>query len=88
MPEIADIDDLRKRMSGLESRISAARERLIVNGTVHEDHSATLDELTKHYEHLQQQLHNETVDLEAHGVHVDSFEKTLLNWINGLTLNH
>ena len=86
MADFASLDD---RLTALEQRIAGARDRLDrADPTLHKHHAATLDELTERYLHLQQQLHSETTDLEAQGVHVDSFEKTVLNWINGLTLNH
>ncbi len=85
---MAEMDSLQARMSSLERRIAEARERLTLHSTLHQDHAATLDELTERYLHLQQQLQSEAVGLEAQGMHVDSFEKTVLTWINGLTLSH
>ncbi len=85
---MADLDALKARMNSLENRIGAARERLALHSALHIDHAATLDELTERYVHLQQQLNKETASLESEGVHVDSFEKTVLEWINGLTLAH
>ncbi len=85
---MADLEALKARMDALDRGISAARERLALHSTLHMDHAATLDELTERYKHLQQQLNQETASLENEGVHVDSFEKTVLEWINGLTLAH
>jgi len=85
---MADFSSLNDRLNNLEKRIAAARDRLCLHKTPHSDHATALDELTERYLYLQQELQSETVNLEAQGVHVDSFEKTVLNWINGLTLNH
>jgi DNA repair ATPase RecN len=84
---MTDGGSMKERLDSLESRISAARERLRLNDALHKDHAATIEELTRHYQHLQQQLDVEAADLASQGVHVDSFEKTVLNWINGLTFN-
>lgn len=85
---MADFSSLDGRLNNLENRIAGARGRLCRHDTAHRDHAATLDEMTERYLHLRQQLHSESVNLEAQGVHVDSFEKTVLTWINGLTLHH
>lgn len=85
---MAEPDALRARMTTLEQRLSAAREKLALHSTLHVDHAATLDELTQRYQHLQQQLNQQSASLEAEGVHVDSFEKTVLEWVDGLTLPH
>ncbi len=84
---MTDFSSLDGRLNTLEKRIAGARGRLCQHDTAHRDHAATLDELTERYLHLQQELRGESVDLEAQGVHVDSFEKTVLTWINGLTLH-
>ncbi len=84
---MADFALLHTRLTNLESRIAAARDRLQQHDTARQDYTGTLDQLTERYLHLQQELHSETVSLEAQGVHVDSFEKTVLTWINGLTLH-
>jgi hypothetical protein len=85
---MAELDALKDRMNKLEYRIATARDRLALHSTLHLDHAATLDELTERYLHLQQQLNQQTASLEIEGMHVDSFEKTVLEWINGLTLAH
>ena len=85
---MVDMDALRERMDKLERRISAARERLALHSTLHMDHAATLDELSERYQHLQQQLNSESTSLEHEGMHIDSFEKTVLEWVNGLTFPH
>jgi chromosome segregation ATPase len=85
---MVELDALRERMDHLEKRIAFARERLALHSALHVDHAATLDELTERYEHLQRQLNKQTASLESEGTHVDSFEKTVLEWINGLTLAH
>ena len=85
---MADFGSLNDRLAALEARIRSARERLHLHNTPLEDHAATLDELTERYLYLQQELQSETVDLKEHGVHIDSFEKTVLGWVNGLTLKH
>ena len=83
---MAELDVLHQRMNTLEQRITEARERLALHSALHVNHAATLDELTERYEHLQRQLSRQTATLETEGVHVDSFEKTVLEWVNGLTL--
>jgi predicted nucleic acid-binding Zn-ribbon protein len=85
---MAEMDALRERMNKLERGIAAARERITHHSSSHMDHAATLDELTDRYLHLQQQLNQETASLESEGMHVDSFEKTVLDWINRLTVPH
>jgi len=85
---MAEMDALHARMDRLEGRIAAARDRLALHSILHMDHAATLDELTERYRRLQQQLSRETASLESEGMHVDSFEKTVLEWINGLTFPH
>ncbi len=83
---MAELDALHERMNTLEHRIQGARERLALHSALHVDHAATLDELTERYTELQRQLTQQTATLESQGVHVDSFEKTVLEWVNGLTL--
>ena len=85
---MADLDALRARLNRLEARIDAARARLALHSVLHLNHAATLDELTERYLHLQQRLNQEATGLETEGMHIDSFEKTVLEWINGLTLAH
>ncbi|HEX3161667.1 MAG TPA: hypothetical protein VHQ92_03735 [Pseudolabrys sp.] len=85
---MADFSSLNDRLNNLEKRIAAARDRLYLHETPHSDHATALDELTERYFYLQQELNSETANLEAEGVHVDSFEKTVLDWINSLTFNH
>jgi hypothetical protein len=85
---MADFSSLNDRLNNLEKRIAAARDRLYLHETPHSDHATALDELTERYLYLQQELHGETANMETQGVHVDSFAKTVLNWINCLTLNH
>ncbi len=85
---MAELDALRERMNTLERRIAGARERLASHSALHVDHAATLDELTERYEHLQKQLDKQSAGLESEGVHVDSFEKTVLEWVDGLSLPH
>lgn len=84
---MAELDALRARMTDLERRITAARERLAQHSILHLDHAATLDELTERYRQLQRRLDTETAKLASEGMPVDSFEKTVLEWINGLTLS-
>lgn len=84
---MADFGSLNDRLNRLESRIAAARHRLKLHDTAHRDHAEALEELTERYLHLQQELHSESANLEAQGVSVDSFEKTVLTWINRLTLH-
>ncbi len=85
---MAELDALRARMNTLDQRITAAREQLALHATLHVDHAATLEELSERYQHLQRQLNKQTATLETEGMHVDSFEKTVLEWVNGLTLTH
>lgn len=87
-PAMAELDALHERMNSLEHRIADARERLAQHSALHVDHAATLDELTQRYERLQHQLNQQTASLETEGVYVDSFEKTVLEWVNGLVLPH
>lgn len=86
--QMADFSSLNDRLNNLETRIAGARARLNQHSAAHQDHASTLDELTERYLHLQRELRGEAADLESQGVHVDSFEKTVLIWINGLTLDH
>lgn len=85
---MAELDALHERMNTLEDRIQGARERLALHSALHVDHATTLDQLTERYQTLQQQLKDQSATLETEGVHVDSFEKTVLEWVNGLTLPH
>ena len=75
---------LKARLDAIDEKIRKARERLKLNGLFHKDHKATTDELSQRYQILSAQLDSEVAALEAHGKDVDSLEKTVLIWVNGL----
>ena len=75
------------RLEDIRRRIDQARDRLELHDMLHKDHRATADDLMSRYRHLQNTLADETASVEAKGGHVDSFEKTVLTWINGLTFD-
>ncbi len=75
--------NLKARLDAIEARIQQASEKLKLRGLFHKDHQATAEELLKRYRLLTDQLNGEVASLEAHGHHVDSLEKTVLNWVNG-----
>ncbi len=77
-------DDNRKRLADIRDRIAAARARLELKNKFHDAHQATADELQARYELLQSQLADEIQDIEAHGRHVSSLEKSVLDWVNGM----
>ena len=80
-------ESLRARLDAIDTRIEQARSRLTLNGLFHKDHQATTDQLERRYKLLAEQIEAETGSLEAHGVHVNSFEKSVLSWFNSIKLD-
>ena len=79
--------DLRGRLDAIGAKISQAEDRLKLKGLFHKDHEATADELSKRYQILCRELDGEVANLESHGEHVGSLEKTVLNWENHLNFD-
>ncbi|MEP6866930.1 MAG: hypothetical protein ABJA20_00285 [Novosphingobium sp.] len=83
-----DTEDLRARLNSIELRIEKTRDQLKLKGLFHKDREATADELRQRYDLLAKQLDNEVGELEAHGVHINSLEKSVLGWVNSLNLDN
>lgn len=86
--EMAEDEVLKARLDEIGARISNAEERLKLKGLLHKDHELTIDGLSKRYQILSGELDGEVADLQSHGERVGSFEKTVLNWVNGLNFDH
>lgn len=77
-------DDSRKRLADIRDRIAAAQARLELHNKFHGAHQATASDLQARYELLQSQLADEVQNIEEHGRHVSSLEKSVLDWVNGM----
>ena len=80
-------ENLRAKLDALDSKIEQARSRMRLSGLFHKDHDATADELQERYKLLAEQVDAAVDGLEAQGVHTNSFEKSVLSWLNSINLD-
>jgi DNA repair exonuclease SbcCD ATPase subunit len=77
-----EAETLKTKLDDLDRRIREARDHLKLREVFHKDHEATADELARRYKMLRDNLNSEVSSLEAQGKHVNSFQKTVLDWLN------
>ena len=79
--------ELRARLNQISKQIIDAEEHLKLKGMLHKDHRTSADELTQRYQALSRQLDDQVANLEGHGAHIGSLEKTVLIWVNSLNFD-
>jgi nucleotide-binding universal stress UspA family protein len=71
----------------LHEKILAARDRLSAENSLHSHHDDISKELLARHKRLAQMLEDEIHDLEEHGIHVNAFDRAVLEWLNHSDFN-
>jgi hypothetical protein len=77
--------DLNQKLDALGAKLAAARAHLQQEAELfHEIDHLTGRQLQERYELLKAKLDEDVGELEAQGLHVTNFEKSVLGWIESL----
>jgi len=77
-----ETETLKAKLDEIDEKIRKARDHLKLRQIFHKDHEATADELARRYKMLRENLDSEVLSLEAQGEHINSLQKTVLDWLN------
>ena len=77
-------DALDGRLQEIDEQIRRARKRLGLTESFHEGHVFAKGDLDLQYEFIRGMVDSEVENFEAKGMHINSLQKTILFWLNGI----
>lgn len=79
--------ELHDRLETLKVRIDEAQEKERLRHVMHNGDCPSASDLSKRYHAIQDMVAEQTEDREAHGEHLSSLEKSVMEWFDSFAFD-